>query len=474
MTDLAQSSRRARVSHRAATRGSARVRHRVPWAWLMLPIELVAVVLTMTAVVAALDAPVLGSAGYAVLVLLASYVFGAQAVRPGLPRPGKVLRDLAVPFGAAGAASAVGLISTDDLRSALCLSVAAGAVTAGGALLRHLLPVQQRVVVVGSAVDVAEAATRWAGDRRINVVGSLVLGAQQPVLPRQRGAEEVGISVVQEADDPRAALLRFAPDLVLVTPGGGLDADRLRRIGWALEGTGIALALQSQLEGIGPHRIEHTLFAGSPVVHLRSSRPAPVLLALKALVDRVVGSVLLVLASPLILALVVAVRATSAGSGIFQQVRVGRDGRRFTMYKLRTMTEDAEAVKAFLLDSDEGNGLLFKKRADPRVTPLGRVLRKYSLDELPQLINVVKGDMSLVGPRPALPSEVARYTAIERRRLVVRPGMTGAWQINGRSTLGRDESVRLDIDYADNYRLVDDVVIGLKTVDAVVRPKGAW
>ena len=232
--------------------------------------------------------------------------------------------------------------------------------------------------------------------------------------------------------------------------------------------------MQSQLDGIAPHRIQHTHFAGTSLVHLRSSRPSAALLAVKSLVDRMVGSLILLAFSPLILALVVAVRRTSPGPGIFRQVRVGRNGKHFTMYKLRTMTADAEAGKAALMESDEGNGLLFKKRVDPRVTPLGRVLRKYSLDELPQLINVVKGDMSLVGPRPALPSEVARYTSLEERRLVVRPGMTGAWQVNGRSTLGRDESVRLDIDYADNYRLVDDLVIGIKTVDAVVRPKGAW
>ena len=138
------------------------------------------------------------------------------------------------------------------------------------------------------------------------------------------------------------------------------------------------------------------------------------------------------------------------------------------------MRADAEATKSQLVGADEGNGVLFKVHADPRITRSGRILRKTSIDELPQLINVVLGQMSLVGPRPALPSEVATYDDLARRRLAVRPGMTGLWQVSGRSDLSWEESVELDVRYTDNYRLSADLLIGLRTVDAVTRARGAY
>lgn len=444
------------------------------WTRWLLPAEVAVGVLVMAAVAWLTAAPLPVALGVTTLSLLVNYVSGRQTVRPGLPRPEQVLRDMSIPFGAAAVATASGHLDQSALAPALALSVAGGAVTMLAATVRPLLAVRQRVVVVGSAVDVAEAATRWAGDRRIHLVGSLVLDAEPPRIPRPRTGEDFGVPMIEVSGELRTPLLRCHPDMVIVVPGPAVDADRIRTIGWALEGTGVSLAVLSQLHGIAPHRVQHTRFAGTSLVHLRSSRPTLGVLAAKAAMDRTVGLLLLVLAAPVILGFVAAVRFTSPGAGIFRQVRVGRDGRPFTMYKLRTMVATAEEDKAALLDSNEGNGLLFKKKEDPRVTPLGKVLRKYSIDELPQLINVVKGDMSLVGPRPALPEEVAQYTPLEQRRLVVRPGMTGAWQVSGRSTLGRDESVRLDVDYADNYRLVDDVVIALRTVDAVARPKGAW
>jgi lipopolysaccharide/colanic/teichoic acid biosynthesis glycosyltransferase len=144
------------------------------------------------------------------------------------------------------------------------------------------------------------------------------------------------------------------------------------------------------------------------------------------------------------------------------------------MYKMRTMVRDAEAIKDDLVRLDQGNGVLFKIQQDPRITRVGWFLRRSSLDELPQLINVVKGEMALIGPRPALPDEVEKYDAVARRRLAVRPGITGLWQVSGRSTLSWERSLELDLDYADNWRLTDDVVIGLRTVDAVARRKGAY
>jgi lipopolysaccharide/colanic/teichoic acid biosynthesis glycosyltransferase len=210
------------------------------------------------------------------------------------------------------------------------------------------------------------------------------------------------------------------------------------------------------------------------VVELGSTRRGVVTRALKGVVDRTVGSLLLLCAAPLLGVMMVLIQLDSRGAPLFKQARVGRDGKQFTMYKLRTMHLDAERLLITLVDQNEGAGVLFKMQNDPRVTRMGRLLRRTSMDELPQLINVVKGQMSLVGPRPALPCEVAEYDEIERRRLAVKPGMTGAWQVSGRSNLDWDTSISLDLDYVDNWRISDDLRIGLRTVGAVMGARGAY
>jgi lipopolysaccharide/colanic/teichoic acid biosynthesis glycosyltransferase len=178
---------------------------------------------------------------------------------------------------------------------------------------------------------------------------------------------------------------------------------------------------------------------------------------------------------PLMSGLWLAVRLSSPGPAIFKQTRTGQDGREFTLLKFRSMYVDAEKRKAELEDRNErAEGLLFKIRDDPRVTPVGRFLRRYSLDELPQLINVVQGKMSLVGPRPPLPEEVALYQDDVRRRLLVKPGLTGLWQISGRSDLDWDESVRLDLRYVENWSFTLDLMILWKTMSTVVRGRGAY
>ena len=186
------------------------------------------------------------------------------------------------------------------------------------------------------------------------------------------------------------------------------------------------------------------------------------------------GLLLLVVALPVLGLLVLVVRIDSPGPGLFRQVRIGRDGTPFVMYKLRTMTVDADRALDALLASNEGSGLLFKIHDDPRVTRVGRLLRRTSLDEMAQLINVVRGEMSLVGPRPALPTEVAQYDDVELRRLAVRPGITGLWQVSGRSDLSWDSGMSLDLHYADNWRLRGDASILARTFGAVVRRRGAY
>lgn len=195
--------------------------------------------------------------------------------------------------------------------------------------------------------------------------------------------------------------------------------------------------------------------------------------AAKATVDAVGAAVLLVLVSPLLLLLMVAIRLDTPGPAIFRQVRVGKDGRLFEVLKLRTMVCDAEERKAELLEHNEYDGVLFKMRRDPRVTRVGGFLRRTSLDELPQLVNVLRGQMSLVGPRPSLPDEVALMDDDALRRFAVRPGITGLWQVSGRSNLGWDEAKALDTHYADNWTVVGDVAILLRTVKAVVSADGA-
>ena len=190
----------------------------------------------------------------------------------------------------------------------------------------------------------------------------------------------------------------------------------------------------------------------------------------------IVGAALgLALLSPVFAILAAAVRFTSPGPVFFSQTRVGRYGRHFKFYKFRSMRQNAEQLKAGLADMNESSdGVIFKMKDDPRITPVGRFLRRTSLDELPQLWNVLKGDMSLVGPRPPVPSEVAEYTLEDRKRLDVIPGITCLWQINGRSEIPFREQVRLDKEYILAPSIWKDIVILLKTIPAIIGGKGAY
>jgi exopolysaccharide biosynthesis polyprenyl glycosylphosphotransferase len=210
------------------------------------------------------------------------------------------------------------------------------------------------------------------------------------------------------------------------------------------------------------------------MLHVEHPRLHGGLRLVKEMVDRVGAFLLLGAFGPVLLGVALCVRLTSRGPILFRQVRVGRDGRHFRIYKFRSMYVDAEARLAELRQLNEQDGVLFKIRDDPRVTGVGRWLRRFSLDELPQLLNVLLGQMSLVGPRPPLPSEVAVYADDVRRRLAVKPGMTGLWQVSGRSDLPWEEAVRLDLRYVENWSLSLDLVILLRTMTAVVRSSGAY
>jgi exopolysaccharide biosynthesis polyprenyl glycosylphosphotransferase len=207
------------------------------------------------------------------------------------------------------------------------------------------------------------------------------------------------------------------------------------------------------------------------VDHPQISGPRQVM---KGLFDRCVAGAALVMLSPLMFTLAIAIRLTDSGPAFFTQTRVGKDGRPFKIYKFRTMVVDAERLRSELMASNDHDGVLFKLRRDPRVTAIGARLRRWSIDELPQLVNVFRGDMSLVGPRPALPDEAARYADHVRRRLVVRPGLTGLWQVSGRSDLSWEESVRLDLRYVENWSFALDLQILWKTISVIFRGSGAY
>jgi exopolysaccharide biosynthesis polyprenyl glycosylphosphotransferase len=213
---------------------------------------------------------------------------------------------------------------------------------------------------------------------------------------------------------------------------------------------------------------------GLPLLHMERPELHGVRRLTKEVADRTVATLGLLLVLPVLLCVALAIKTTTRGPVLFRQVRVGCDGQLFTMLKFRTMVTHADKLVHELAGADDGNGVLFKLRNDPRVTKVGRVLRRYSLDELPQLLNVLTGQMSLVGPRPPLPSEVARYGWEMHRRFLVKPGLTGLWQISGRSDLSWEDSVRMDLRYVENWSLSFDLMILVKTLRAVFHGRGAY
>jgi exopolysaccharide biosynthesis polyprenyl glycosylphosphotransferase len=280
---------------------------------------------------------------------------------------------------------------------------------------------------------------------------------------------------VGSLSDVRQAVEDLRADTVAVAGSPELTGEALRRLSYDLEGTGIDLLVAPALLNVAGNRISIRPVAGVPLLHVDEPELDGARKLVKMLFDRGVALCLLLVLSPLLLVLMVAVKVSSRGPMLFRQTRVGRDGELFSLLKLRTMQPDAESRLQELMALNEApGGVLFKLKDDPRVTPLGRWLRKWSLDELPQLINVVIGQMSMVGPRPPLPTEVEKYQGHARRRLLVKPGITGLWQVSGRSDLSWEEAVRLDLQYVENWSLGLDMVVIAKTLLAVVRSAGAY
>jgi exopolysaccharide biosynthesis polyprenyl glycosylphosphotransferase len=268
---------------------------------------------------------------------------------------------------------------------------------------------------------------------------------------------------------------RHDASVVVALPGPALSSAVLRRMSWGLTSRGVQLFVGTELLDVARARTSPVSLAGLHAVHLSGKAAGRPSRLAKELVERLLVLLVLVMLLPILLVIAVLVRRSSPGPAIFRQTRIGKDGQPFTMYKFRTMRPGSDADARDALDGlNDCDGVLFKMRQDPRVTPIGGVLRQYSLDELPQLVNVLLGHMSLVGPRPALPGEVARYDSDPRRRLVVKPGLTGLWQVSGRSELSWAESVRLDLAYVDNWSLGLDARILARTVRAVLSHDGAY
>jgi exopolysaccharide biosynthesis polyprenyl glycosylphosphotransferase len=335
--------------------------------------------------------------------------------------------------------------------------------------LRRAGHFNEKVLLVGSPIYIAEihkvlARESWLG---YQVIGCLVPGVHSGPKTISSGVPVLGL-----IEDVRAVVDEVSPDIVFFTAGAVKSSTQLRRLAWDLEDhADVQIIVAPNVTDVSSERVRIRPVAGLPLMHLGRSRSQLASNDAKRAFDLVGAITVLAVTWPLLLALMVWVRLHDGGPALFRQTRVGREGVEFTCLKLRSMSVDAEERLAALEARDH---ILFKSTDDPRVTRPGRLIRRFSLDELPQLWNVVRGEMSLVGPRPPLPSEVEQYEDDMLRRLNVLPGMTGLWQVSGRSDLSWEDTVRLDLYYVDNWSMVQDLLILARTVTAVLASRGAY
>jgi exopolysaccharide biosynthesis polyprenyl glycosylphosphotransferase len=326
-----------------------------------------------------------------------------------------------------------------------------------------------RMVLVGTlpeALEVYTAVTRSPAAGLIPVAIHITDG-----YAAARGIETP--VPVYAGRDVLALVREVGADTIAVCGSASAEPGELRRLAWQLEGTGVDLVVAPQLTDIAGPRVHIRPIEGLPLLHVEEPTLSGIGWLAKNLLDRIVAFVGLLGLLPVLAAIAISIRLSDPGPVFFRQPRVGHEGRTFRVWKFRTMYVDAEERKATLEELNESDGMLFKMKEDPRIFPFGRRLRASSLDELPQLINVLRGEMSLVGPRP-LPADDGDYLGDVRRRLLVRPGITGLWQVSGRSDLSWDEAVRLDLYYVDNWSLTYDLGILWRTIGVVLRRKGAY
>lgn len=329
----------------------------------------------------------------------------------------------------------------------------------------------KRVVIVGdhrAALSLTNQLRRFPYHGLLPVAVCLTYGSDHAAI------QDVGLPTLVGVERALEAVRAYDADVVAVLTGPVMAGPNLRRLSWDLETEETELLVSSGLIEVAGPRVHVTPVDGLPLLNLAKPRFSGASRVGKGLFDRVTALVALTLLSPFLLGMAIAIKRSSPGPVFFRQTRIGKAGREFQMVKFRSMVDNAEDQKVGLLDQTDRDGPMFKMHDDPRITRVGAWLRRYSLDELPQLFNVVAGQMSLVGPRPPLPDEVSAYDDDVKRRLLVKPGMTGLWQISGRADLPWEESVRLDLRYVDNWSLAFDLLILWKTFRAVLEGHGAY
>lgn len=330
----------------------------------------------------------------------------------------------------------------------------------------------ERVLVVGEPKSVAHLVDRL---QQTPALGFEVIAACLPnasASVRTKCGKQ--IPVYGDFDDVTVAVSAAGATTVAVTSADALGHEAMQELSWDLQGMDVDMMVSPGVTDVAGPRMMVRPVAGLPLLHIDRPTYQGANRFRKAFVDRVGSVLILVLLAPVLLAVAIAIKIDSRGPVFYRATRVGPNNQHFPMWKFRSMVVDADRRKADLLGSNEGAGVLFKMRDDPRVTRAGAFIRRFSLDELPQLFNVLNGTMSLVGPRPPLPEEVEQYDGRVARRMLVKPGMTGLWQVSGRSDLSWEESVRLDLSYVENWSIMQDLVIMWRTFRAVVGKDGAY
>ncbi|MGC5257535.1 sugar transferase [Gordonia sp. DT218] len=337
----------------------------------------------------------------------------------------------------------------------------------------HLRNLEQVLVVggIGSAVPLIKRLLSAPA------LGYKVVGICVPERTASRADVDVdgqGVPMLGSFDDVCAAVDRCGATTVAVTSAEALGHEAMQDLSWDLEGRDVDMLVAPGVTDIAGPRMMLRPVAGLPLLHIDKPRYEGANRFRKAIVDRAGTVLILLVIAPVLAAVAITIKLDSRGPVFYRATRVGINNTPFRMWKFRSMVQDADVLKENLRSLNEGSGVLFKMRDDPRITRVGAFIRRYSLDELPQLFNVLGGTMSLVGPRPPLPDEVERYDGRVARRMLVKPGMTGLWQVSGRSDLSWEESVRLDLSYVENWSIMQDALILWKTAKAVIGSDGAY
>lgn len=423
--------------------------------------------------------------GIAGPLMLLGWIFAVAAFggyRPNLFGAGteeykRILNASLVAAGLVGVGCYLAKFSLSRGFFVLAFGLGVPALVLGRYLLRRALHtarrhgnLMRRVLIAGSGSHIDEIASvlnrePWLGYR---VVGALTPATDTSTATRS------GIPVVGSAEEATSLVGSTGADVLFFAGGALGSGGQMRRIIWELESVDVQVVVAPSVTDISSDRVRVRPVGGLPLMHIDPPTALEASRWGKRLFDLVGALGLLIAFAPLLAVAALRIKVHDGDSVLFRQTRTGRDGREFNCLKFRTMVPDAES-RLETLHAEQGYTIgLFKMEDDPRVTAPGRWLRRYSFDELPQLLNVLRGEMSLVGPRPPLPLEVSHYQRDTHRRLRVRPGMTGLWQVSGRADLSWSEAVRLDLYYVDNWSMLQDVSILVRTFGAVIGSRGAY